>query len=472
MSTDAATQLGGTIATRGRAARAERAALSWSTARLLATVALITGSTGLVATVGADSRWLAALGGSIVARGSVPAGIPFASAGSGHWHNTLVLAELAFYALERGLGDRGLILAQLAAVALALSILARDALAAGGRSIAISSALLLAAVGSIPSLAVARVQLFSLVLFPVMVALLRSEARRPSQRIWLALPLLALWSNLHGAALSGLAILYAYLALSRLRVDWATTVAVAAGAALAMCCTPAGIGTVAYYHGLVTNLAAERGLGQWAPLGQSPLDWVLVAAAVPLALRTARGGPRPWEAVVMIGLGVLTIKAARDGVWLLFLMVGPASLHTRVKRDWNGLVPVAGVLAIGLLALALARAPHAGGASRSIVARAIALAHGGPILADPIPAEQVALAGGRIWAGNPIDAFSRRVQGSYLDWVDGAGEGTVALAQPRVRVALVSRGSAAQRLTARDPAYVRAGADATAVIYVERQAGA
>ncbi len=423
---------------------------------------------GLVGVVGADARWLAALGHIIVERGAIPAGVPFAAAHTSHWANTLVLAEVAFDGLEAALGDRGLILAQLVAVALALAVLARDARADGADASGIASALALAALGSLASLAVARVQLFSLVLFPLLLALLRAEQRQPSRRIYLALALLALWSNLHGAALLGLAVLWAYLALSRARDDRVRAIVVGVGALPAMCLTPAGLRTVDYYSGLVTNVAARRGVGLWAPLGTSPLDLLLIAAALMLLARAWRRRPALWELVVIVALAALTVKASRDGVWLLFVLVAPAAHSTRAKRQWNGLLPIGAVVAVALLVFDGARPLTPVGASRALVRRALVLAHGSPILADAIAAEQVALAGGRIWAGNPLDAFSHRVQGSYLDWVSGAPSGRAALANRQVNVVLVTRGTAQQSLTSSDREFVAVASDHWATIYVRR----
>jgi hypothetical protein len=470
MATEAAAGVGDPRAVDGLGPGARLSIRSWPAARLATTIALITGLLGLATTIGADARWLAALGQAIVRRGSIPSGLPFAAAATGHWPNTLVLAELVFDGLEQALGDRGLIVAQLVAVALGLWILARDALADGAGSMGTSSALMLTSLGAIASLAIARVQLFSLVMFPLMLLLLRAEARNPSRRIWLALPLLAVWSNLHGAALCGLMILYGYLALERFRTDRLTAFAMVLAAPIAMSLTPAGYRTVDYYYGLVTNLAAERGVGQWAPLGQSPLDVVLVGAAILLVLRARHRRPALWELAVAVGLAALTVKASRDGVWLLFFLTGPAAHRTRVRRDWNGLIPVGAVLAIALLAFDVARPIHIEGASRAMVARAVALAHGSPILADGIPAEQIALAGGQIWAGNPLDAFSRHVQGLYLDWIAGDASGRPALANRRVEVVLVSRGSAAQRLTRQDGGFAQVAGDATAAVYLRRGA--
>ncbi len=441
-----------------------------SVARLTVVVALITGLIGLVAIVGADARWLAALGRVIVRRGTIPTGVPFAAAPTQHWANALVLAELAFDGLEQALGDRGLVLAQLLAVALALGVLARDARAGGADSLGISSALALAAIGGLGSLAVARVQLFSLVAFALLLALLRAQQRRPSRGIYLALALLALWSNLHGAALAGLAVLWAYLALSRFARDRAVAIAVAIAAPAAICLTPVGLRTVDYYSGLVSNVAAQRGVGLWAPLGSSPLDLLLIVATVALAIRCRRRRPPLWELVLILGLAALTVKASRDGVWLLFMLIAPAAHSTRVKRQWNGLLPVGAAVALALLAFDLARPLTQPGASPALVRRAVALAHGTPILADAIAAEQVALAGGRIWAGNPLDAFSHGVQGVYLDWVAGAPSGAVALDNRQVRVVLVTRGSSAASLTSVAPGLVAVASDRGATIYVRRTA--
>src|SRR5947207_14366449 len=53
-----------------------------------------------VAAIGADARWLAALGGVIVRAGRIPSSIPYAAAPSHDWVNVPVLGELVFHWLE------------------------------------------------------------------------------------------------------------------------------------------------------------------------------------------------------------------------------------------------------------------------------------------------------------------------------------------------------------------------------------
>jgi hypothetical protein len=433
---------------------------------LLATaIGSIVALAALLSRVGSDAQWLAALGHVIAVRHAIPAGVPFAAAPTGRWPNPLVLAELIFAGLEVVLGDRGLMLAQLAAVAAGLAILAADARRGGAGAAGTGAALWVVAVGAMGSLAIARVQLFSLVLFPALVALLRAQARAPSRRIWLAVPLLAAWSNLHGAALLGLGVLIVYLVAQRACRAAGESVAVAVAATLALGLTPALARTAAYYRGVLTNVAAERGLGMWGPLSlHAPLDVLMVAAAGWLLWRLRRTGVLRWEWAVIAVLAVLTIRADRDGVWLLMFLAGPAARALHPERALRLLTPVALAAAAAALVVAVARGPLTSGAANGLVRHAIALAHGSPVLADGSIDEQVALDGGRIWAGNPIDAFSHPVQSAYLDWVSGlpAGAGAVTSA---VRVVLVSRGSATQALMARLPGFAAARIDGSVVLY-------
>jgi hypothetical protein len=445
-------------------AAADRTA--WAPAAPLTAASLVLALVAFLGTIGADSRWLAALGRFVVAHGTIPHRVPFASAASSHWPNVPVLAELAFHGLEAGLGDRGLMIGELFAVAVALAVLAYDAAAAGARSAGLSLVLLAVGVGTLPSLAVARVQMFSLALFPLLVALLRAEARRPSRRIWLLLPLLALWSNLHGAALVGLGLALVYLAMDRIRREPRTAVAVAVLAAGALCLTPALERTPAYYYGVLTNVAAQRGVGLWAPLSpQRPFDGLLVVVAVSLVVLLRRRRPARWELVAMFALASLTVHTGRSGVWLVFFLVAPAAAAVRTLPPPRTLFLVAALgLSLAIAGFSIVRGPVSAGAGPRLIERAISLAGGGPILAEDSLAEQVALAGGRVWVSNPIDAFPRRDQGAYLDWLAGVPRGRAELHGP-AHIVLVHEGSDADRLLQGTPGFMRVDGDGSAVLF-------
>ena len=142
-------------------------------------VALGAGACAILGHVGADARWLAALGRAILAQGSIPSGVPYAAAPSVDWVNVPVLGELVFHALQAVGGDRGLLFAQLLGASAALALLASGMRALGASDAASALVVLLVFVGGFPSFIIVRAQLFSLVLFCLALLLLRAEAHRP-----------------------------------------------------------------------------------------------------------------------------------------------------------------------------------------------------------------------------------------------------------------------------------------------------
>jgi hypothetical protein len=424
----------------------------------------------LVASVGADARWLAALGGEIARLGTVPAGVPYAAASSLGWHNVPVLGELIFHGLEALAGDRGLVLAQALAVACALGVTAIDMRRSGAADSPAALCLLLAAVASAPALLIVRAQLFSLALFPVLVLLLRDEARSPSRRIWLLVPLTALWSNLHGGVVLGLAVAGCYLVIERTRSQPLVALGVLLGCGAALLATPALLDTLSYYRGVLGSEAAARGEGLWAPLSVSrPMDVAFLVAGAPLLLAALRARSGLWEFVALAGLGAAAVQSGRNGVWLALFAAAPAARALTGSRAW-GLAPsqritmTVGALLAGLVVLGLARAPASAAASPALRAEAVRAADDTPILADDVDAEQLALDGARVWMANPLDAFDHVDQRLYLDWSAGLPSGDALLAQ--ADVVLVKLGSLAFRRVARDRRFREAGHDAGAALFV------
>jgi hypothetical protein len=455
--------------TRASALRARVAAMSARFGPLEVAIALGAALAAIAGTIGADARWLAALGRIIVDRGEIPDGIPYASAPSTGWHNVPVLAELILRGLTSVPGDRGLLLAQVVAVAAALAILAWDLRREGADDFGGALVLLVVVAGALPVLVIVRSQLFSLLLFPVLIALLRADARSPSPSVWVLPPLFALWSNLHGAVLVGLAVAATYLVFGRGRRQPLLAVSVLVASALAVCITPALEQTPEYYRNVLGNEAARHGEGLWAPLSlASGFDLLLVAAAVVLLVLVVRDRPALWEAIALAGLAVLTVKTARSGVWLLFFAAAPAARGLRLEpdREWK-VARIALPIAFVLMVFGLVRGPLSSGSSRALLDVTLRRAHGTPILADGVPGEQVALAGGRVWMSNPLDAFSHRDQRLYLDWLAGRPAGDAALRYSNA-VLVIRGGSAAKRL--RDSRSFRESArDANAILYLRRR---
>jgi hypothetical protein len=429
-------------------------------------------ASALFGTIAADARWLAALGEYVARHGSIPDFVPYASAPSHGWQNVPVLGELIFYGLEAVGGDRALMAAQVAAVTVAFALLAVDLRRAGASDSATTLVLLVLIPASFGALPFVRAQLFSVLLFPVLLLLVRQEGRRPSRRVWLLPPLLAVWSNLHGAVLVGLAVALAYLLLARMRSEPRTAIGVCAACVLALAATPALWRTADYYVGVLGGEAARRGVGQWAPLSlSSGLDVTFIICGILLAAAALRSRLPLWELVALVGLAVLAGRAGRAGVWFAFFAAAPAAQALR-----QGAPPRARVAApalLGLVALALfglVRGPNQAGADSTLLQRALSSAAGTPVLATDLLAEQVALAGGRIWLGNPIDAFRNEDQRRYLDWLEGRPTGDRAL-RAAPRVVLARPGSPAQRRLARGGPFREVARDSRAVLYVRAGSG-
>ena len=427
----------------------------------------------LVASIGADAHWLAALGREIAELGSIPAGVPYAAAPSAGWENAPVLGELVFHGLEATLGDRGLVLALVGAVLLAVAVLALDMRRADAADAPSALVLLLVGVAASQSLLVVRGQLFSLALFPVCVFLLRSQARLPSQAIWLLPLLFAVWSNFHGGVLVGIAVAGAYLLFHRLRRTPWTAIAVLGLSLAAVLATPSLLDTHRYYRGVLGSEAAVGHEGLWAPLSlDMPLDVAFFVAGVPLVLAALAARPGLWELVALAGLAAMTVQAGRNAVWLVVFAAVPAARWLTGARQWRIRPPraltgaVVAMLAV-LLALGLGRSLTPPGAGAALRARAALEAGSTPILADDINAEALALDGRLVWIANPLDAFLLEDQRLYLDWIAGRAAGDrLPAAFPAVLVTADT--PPAHRLAGREGWRV-AARDERAVLFVQRR---
>ncbi|MFL6039045.1 MAG: hypothetical protein ACJ74B_10465 [Gaiellaceae bacterium] len=425
----------------------------------LSWLAVAAGSTlcAAVAAIGADARWLAALGGVIARAGRIPSSIPYAAAPSHDWVNVPVLGELVFHWVDALGGERGLIVLQALAVAATLALLLYDMRATGASDPARALVLMLVPFASLSALFVVRAQVFSLPLFAATVVLLRADARGRSARIWLIVPLVALWSNLHGAVLVGLVVATIYLLFARRFL-------VLAAVWCALFATPALERTASYYLGVLHSEPAVSGFGMWAPLSpHRPLDVLFLAVAAPLIWLAVRARPRAWELVSLGVLAASTVHVGRNSIWLLLFVAAPAAtgLRVRMAARRNVLITCAWALPVILLVAAFTQAPEQTVAGPALRAHAVRLAGGRPILADPEDAERLALDGARIWIANPIDAFERDDQRDYINWLDGRSAA-------RHDVVLVQRESEAQRRLTKDAAFREVARDSVAVLYVRR----
>ena len=408
--------------------------------------------------LGADLMWAVAIGDMVRETAAVPSGIPFASAPQVAWHNPIVLGQLVL-SLVHAVVPGGLATFHLLIVGLTLTVLLIESRRMGGGNLRTTVALALTVIGCLAPFVVTRLPDLSLLPFVVAVAAMRRQHERPRRSVWWLVPLFALWGNLHGGVLVGIAVLGVFLLLSPGGGRPLERVALGAASVVSLVLTPAGLGTPAYYVGVLTNEAAARKSDLWAaPNLTRPLDLAMLgAAAVLLAMCFRRGLPR-WEWVAIAGLVVGTLMAARNGVWLV-LFIAPAAAGLRAcsqvpvgttperPRWWIPVVASGVVVTVVATGLSLSRrGDSAGPGGASVVETVRAIAAGGSVLADEPLAETLAQAGITVWAANPIDAFPRSVQADFLDFLhDGrvptrADVEVVVIDEARVDKALAAAG--------------------------------
>ena len=204
-----------------------------------------------------------------------------------------------------------------------------------------------------------------------LVWLLAADARRPSRRVFLGLPLVALWANLHGSAVlaAGLVALrgvaYAFgPGRSRLR---AGLLVLAPALLLA---TPYGLSLVGYYRDTLFNSAFSSMLNEWQPptwgVATAPFFGLLVAVA--WLVGRARGRILLFDLFALAFMGAAGLAATRNLGWfaLTALLLAPALIggplvtmehkeDRRAARLNAGLAGVATVTLVVLLGATLAR---------------------------------------------------------------------------------------------------------------------
>lgn len=398
-----------------------------------------------VTTQGADLFWGVAMGDRFRAGFGIPRSIPFAAARSEGWVNPMALGEVLLSAVH-SIGPTALVVLHLALVATALGVLLAHGQGRRGEARA-SVALALATVGGASTLAIARMPSLSLLPYAALVVLLLRNAERPSRQVWLVVPLLALWANLHGGVLVGCALLIVHLICCHGPLRRRALVGLASFAAVLLA-TSAGWHTAAYYRGVLGNEAAQQHVGLWArPSLDKPFDVLMLLTAVGLITMWLRSRPVVWETVVVVGMASATLLAARNSIWLMLFLV-PLAARGRsgtaaLTRQRFPFVPLAAALAMTLLGVGWqltvrSAALDAPGSAAVPVVRP--LAEGRTVLAvDPVE-ETFAQSGIRVWAGNPIDAFPQDVQRQYLAFVE---KGTIPRT-PRVDLIVVDQKLARQ----------------------------
>jgi hypothetical protein len=226
----------------------------------------------------------------------------------------------------------------------------------------------------------ARAQSFALPLFVLLIALVFADSRTRSRRVFLALPLLAVWGNLHGTALLGACIvaLHALVTLvgdvrARVRIgrSMVRATALAGGGFLALAANPYGFGIASYYRTMLVDPPFATMIGEWkhSTLSATTAPFYVVALVGAAIVIRHRRRLTKTEAVVYLFLFAAAVDAVRSIPWfaLATLVIVPPLLPARSASGSRFAAPArAGLLAGTLIGLVVAVGTFSGSASADL----------------------------------------------------------------------------------------------------------
>jgi hypothetical protein len=277
-----------------------------------------------------QDTWLSLLAGRTISHDGIhPASLTWWAVDR-RWIDQQWLAHLAFYGVY-AIG--GLVLLCLVGVATSMGSLAaairyarrRGATARTiGWLVAVSAFSVFVGVGNI------RTQILVLPLFVIVLALLVADAQRPTRRVFLVLPIILLWANLHGSVVVPVALVLLLAAVgsfrpgARLRHG-----ALAAAAVFASVVTPYGTDIVGYYHRTLLNPSFHVFVAEWRPLSlglrTAPI-YLLACVSIWLVARHVQT-LGTFAVLAQLLFVVLAFSAVRSAVWLGFgsiMLLAPA----------------------------------------------------------------------------------------------------------------------------------------------------
>jgi hypothetical protein len=289
-----------------------------------------------------QDAWLAFLNGRSILDHGLPHRDLFTIWGSGPWVDQQWLSQVALYGLYAA---GGIALVAFAHALLTAGAVAAAVAAARRRASAQHTLLPLPFVFWVlaGSTWQARTQSFAYPLFVAVLLLLVADSRRPSRRVYLTIPLLALWANLHGSVVLGVGLvcLRALLRLIDARRVSRSPRVLLPGLSLFLLApamlfaSPYGLSLAGYYHHTLLNPAFAM-VNEWQPPAFNPLTAPFFVLAIGTAwlLGRARSALTAYERLALLLTLLAAFTATRNLGWfaLTATVLVPAALDEALPK--------------------------------------------------------------------------------------------------------------------------------------------
>jgi hypothetical protein len=217
-----------------------------------------------------------------------------------------------------------------------------------------------------------RPQSFAYPLFVAVLWLLLDDLRLQSRRVYLVLPLLVLWANLHGSVIVGSALVSGYAMLELVGSLWKKprtvrprSLVLLVAPWLCMLASPYATSLPHYYRTIFSSSFGAY-VTEWAPTTLTPVHapiYLLALGGLWLLGRT-RGTASLFEILAFVGLSLLAFDAVRNAVWLalISLVVLPRLMDTLrapavEPRRMNRMLAIAMLAGVALATLVVAFQP-------------------------------------------------------------------------------------------------------------------
>jgi hypothetical protein len=283
--------------------------------------------------------------------------------GSREWVDQQWGAHLLTYGVWRVAGAFGVVALNIGVILAGLALCVRAAMRRGGGAGWTSLVLVVVLVTANSDLWYSRAQSFSVLCFGLLFLILTRDEGRLGRGVFLTIPLLAVWANLHAAVFVGAGICVVYAVVSLIEPErqdgpplHRRALALMLASGLACLATPVVTGLPWYLRQTLHNPDFAKYLPEWVPTTLMTSPFYVLGAFAAVAITVLVPLARRDRALVVL-LTIAGFTAYRSELWgcLIWLVVLPGALERlrpvtpgrRLRRTAIGLAVLSGLLVAG-----------------------------------------------------------------------------------------------------------------------------